>query len=389
MTGEGLTDYDKFVFLERGIRGGISMISQRYSEADNVYTNSKKFASSDLQKYILFIDSNNLYGGSMCGDLGYAGFEWVAENKFHEFDPRLTEKIPGRGVIYEVSLIYPAALHVDHDCYPLCPDKIAIPYEMLSDFQKNIIKTSGINYNSRQTKLIPHFLPREKYVVHQDNLRFDLSQGLILTKIHRILTYLEKPWLSDFIEFNTRKRASSRSSFGKKFFKMTNNAVFGRSCMNKRKRIEIKLVKSKSSARRFVRRPTFRFFNRITESLFTFALNPSSITLDTPIYVGFTVLEISKLIMYKFHYLKMKKYFPNIKLLATDTDSFIYEITTKGDLYTHLKKYSNEFDFSDYPSEGNPNVVALKSDDNKKVLLKFKDELCGKQATCFIGLSAK
>lgn len=386
---ELLTDYEMFNFLERGIRGGISVISQRYSKACNQYTSKKVFGPKDPQKYIFYIDSNNLYGGSLCGNIGYSGFKWVDEKDFYRFDPRTCEKIEGRGAIFEVSLLYPESLHDKHNCYPLCPEKRAVHFNELSPFQKQIVRTSSMHYNDKQTKLLAHFYPRENYIVHQDNLRFYLEQGIILTKIHRILTFLEKPWLSSFVKFNADRRQESLTTFHQKFFKMTNNAVFGRSCMNKRKRIELKLVKNQASARKFLRRPTFKFFNRITESLYTFALNPSSIILDTPIYIGFTVLELSKLIMFDFHYNKMKLFFPNTKLLASDTDSFIYEITTCGDLYAKLQKFKSEFDFSDYPSEGKPSIVALRSNDNKKVLLKYKDELCGKQATSFIGLSSK
>lgn len=110
----------------------------------------------------------------------------------------------------------------------------------------------------------------------------------------------------------------------------------------------------------------------------------SSIYMNRPIYVGFAILELSKVLMYQFHYnFIKKKYQDKATLLFTDTDSLTYHIITE-DIYKDMKQHSNMFDFSDYP-----NNHPLHSDKNKKIIGKFKDELHGELALEFVGLKSK
>lgn len=167
------------------------------------------------------------------------------------------------------------------------------------------------------------------------------------------------------------------------------NSVFGRSMMNKRHRIGIKIVRKKKDALKYIQQTNFRFFNKISEGLYAFAMTPSCVKLNAPIYTGFSILELSKLSMFRFHYDFMKQIFPKTTVLASDTDSFIYEIQTTGDFYQKLKPYEDEFDFSEYPEQGFPNIVALRSEKNKKKLGTMKDEANGQICCNFVGLASK
>lgn len=139
-------------------------------------------------------------------------------------------------------------------------------------------------------------------------------------------------------------------------------------------------------ARKLIARPNFHSSSILSENLVAIQLNPEEIKLDKPIYIGFTVLELSKSHMYDFHYFVIKpKYEDNVKLCYTDTDSFIYDITT-NDFYMDIKKhFLNFFDTSNY-NLANPFYLSLT---NKKVPGLFKDELGGMIVTEFIGLRSK
>lgn len=374
-------------FLQSGLRGGVSIVPKRYCKADNPYVSDREFGPNDLQTYIFFIDCVNLYGRAMLEPLPVSDFKWVSKENFCEYDPRI--KGSKNTAIYEVDLVYPKILHNSHNSYPVAPSKLAVPYELLSPYQKQLIRKSGIEYNSKIEKLIPHFFPRKKYIVHGRLLEYYLQEGLELTKIHRILSFKDKNWMAPYILFNTEKRKNANSAFERDLFKLFINSTFGRICMNKRRRMEVKLVKDRVSAKTHLRRPNFKYYSRITKNMFTFTMSPRTVLLDSPLYTGFSILEFSKLIMYIFHYQKMRKYFPDSQVIASDTDSFIYQVDTYHDLYDILHTFRHEFDFSDYPSQGHPNITRLKSDDNKKRLGCMKDETNGRFPTEFVGLASK
>ena len=163
-----------------------------------------------------------------------------------------------------------------------------------------------------------------------------------------------------------------------------NNAVFGKTMENVRNRMDYELVNSTERLKKLVNDPCFEGRNIINENLVGVSHKRKSITLDKPLIVGVSILELSKLHMYDFHYNVMKKkYGDKIKLLMTDTDSLVYEIET-DDVYEDLKEYSHLLDTSELPKENQ-----LFSTVNKKVIGKFKDETNGTPIQKFVGLRSK
>ena len=130
MTGvklENIFDIDMYLFIEKGLRGGISDIAKRYSKANNKHM--KNYDPKKPSKYISYLDMNNLYGQAMSGYLPYGGFKWL--KNVHNFDVNpISEKSPV-GYFLEVDL--DDELHVLYNDYPLAPEKLVIPYDMLSD----------------------------------------------------------------------------------------------------------------------------------------------------------------------------------------------------------------------------------------------------------------
>jgi len=267
--------------------------------------------------------------------------------------------------------------------YPLAPEKMKVAEDMLSPYAKKLLEDLDLIGTSTE-KLILNLHSKEKYVVHYRNLKLYLSLGMKLTKIHRVMTFKQQTWLKTYIDFNTQKRKMSHNEFEKDFFKLMNNAVFGKTMENLRKRLLVQLVNSQSKARKLTSKPTFHAFRIFNEDLVAIHMLKQKLYLNRPIYVGFSILDLSKILMYDFHYNYIKtKYGQNAKLLFTDTDSLCYAISTE-DVYQDMMRDKHLFDTSEYDPEH-----PLYSTENKKVLGKMKDETHGIPIQEFVGLKSK
>ena len=157
---------------------------------------------------------NNLYGCGMSDYLPYGGFKWLKSvDNFHVNS--INEKNPIRYIL-EVDLEYPDELHVLHNDYPLAPEKLAIPYDMLSDYCKKIADEYEIKVVDVK-KLISNLGNKTNYVLHYRNLQLYLSLGMKLTKIHQVLKFKQSDWMKKYINFNTEKRTNAANSFEKDF----------------------------------------------------------------------------------------------------------------------------------------------------------------------------
>ena len=225
------------------------------------------------------------------------------------------------GYILEVDLKYPDELHVVHNDYLLAPEKLAIsydklkiPYGMLSDYCKKIADEYEIKVGDAE-KLTPNLGNKSNYVLHYRNLQLYLSLGMKLTKIHRVLKFKQSDWMKKYIDFNTEKRTNAANSFEKDFFKLMINSVYGKRMENLRKGINVRLVNNKKDFFKYTSRPT-----HITQKYAAIHEIKPVLKLKKPIYVGFTVLELSKCLIYDFHCNFIKKQF-DAELLFTDTEN--------------------------------------------------------------------
>ena len=163
-----------------------------------------------------------------------------------------------------------------------------------------------------------------------------------------------------------------------------NNSVFGKTMENIRKRVDVRLVTSKEKLLKLASKPTYVSSKIFNENLVAVHKIKETLTLNRPAYIGMCILDLSKTLMYDFHYNYIKhKYGDKAKLLFTDTDSLTYEIETK-DAYADFWSDEDRFDNSDYNKESPFYNTA-----NKKVIGKFKDEACGVPVVEFIGLRSK
>ena len=318
---ELLHDQDMLLMIEEGIRGGVSMISTRYGRANNKYM--QEYDPSLPSKYITYLDVNNLYGWAMSKRLPTHGFKWMKQVQLENW-----ESFP---CILEVDLEYPNDLHDLHNDYPLVPERLLM---------------NGVE------KLIPNLYNKEKYVVHYEALKLYIKHGLKITKIHRGITFQESARLKDYIDMNTNLRTKSKNDFESDFFKLMNNSVFGKTIENIRKRTDIKLATTVMEVEKYIYKPNYTHRTTFSDNLVAIHMARTKLKFVKPVYLGMCILDLSKTLMYEFHYEYIKpKYGEKAKLLFTDTDSLMYEIQTT-DFYKDISPdVQLWFDTSNYPSK--------------------------------------
>ena len=233
---ELLTDYDMLMMVEKGIRGGVSMISTRYGKANNPYM--KDYDPDQPNKFISYLDANNLYGWAMSKPLPTDCFRFMNNEEMKNW-----ESMP---CILEVDLEYPEKLHDLHNDYPLAPERLTV---------------------NKVEKLIPNLNDKKNYVIHHETLKLYLSLGLKLTKIHRGITFEESAWLKPYIDLNTNLRAKATNDFEKDFFKLMNNSVFGKTMENIRNRVDIRLVTRESQAKKLTCKPNYQHHTIFSKNL--------------------------------------------------------------------------------------------------------------------------
>ena len=323
---ELMTDIDMFQFIEKGMRGGVSYIANRYGNANNKYM--KEYDEKAPSKYIMYLDANNLYGWAMSQYLPTGNFKWMTDKEISKTNLGKYELDSKEGLILEVDLEYPKELHDLHNDYPIAPEKVKVSKNMLSTYCKKIVEKYSISIGL-VSKLIPTLRDKKEYVLHCRNLQLYLDLGLKIKKIHRVLKFDQSPWLRQYIDFNTENRKHAKNSFEKDFFKLMNNSVFGKTMENLGKRVDVRLVTNEKKLDKLTSKPTFVSSKIFNENLMAVHKIKETLTLNRPAYVGMCILDLSKTLMYDFHYNYIKKkYDDRAKPLFTDTDSLTYEIET-------------------------------------------------------------
>ena len=162
---EKISDIDKYLFIEKGLRGGISYIAKRYAKANNKYIND--YDPKKRSTFISYLDMNNLYGWAMSEYLPCGRFKWL--KNIDEFDVMLINEKSPIGYFLEVDLEYPGELHELHNDFPLAPEKLVVSIDMLSKYCKKVADKYEIKVGDVK-KLILNLGNKTNYVVHYRNL---------------------------------------------------------------------------------------------------------------------------------------------------------------------------------------------------------------------------
>ena len=302
------------LMVEEGIRGGICHSIHRYAKANDKYM--KDFNKNIESSYIQYLGGNNLYGWAMSQKLPVNNFKWVEDtSKIDEEFIKYYNENSYKGYILEVEVKYPRKLHDLHSDLPFLPKKMKI---------------------DKCKKLVCDLRNKKKYVVHIKSSKQALNHGLKLKRVHRIIEFSQKAWLKPYIDMKTELRKLAKDDFEKDFFKLMNNAVFGKTMENIRKHRDIKLVTTDKKRNKLVSEPNYHTINYISEDLSIIEMNKTKVKMNKPIYLGLSILDISKILMYEFWYDCMKpKYGNRVKLCYMDTDSFVINIKT-NDFYKDI-----------------------------------------------------
>ena len=277
---ELLTDYDILLMVEEGIRGGICHAIQRYAKVNNKYMND--YDKKKKPSYIQYLDANNLYGKAMTEKLPVRGFKWMDDiSKIDGDFVKDYNKNDNKGYILDVDIDYPNKLQNLHIDPPFLPERIII---------------------NNTKKLVCNLNDKKNYIVHINVLKQSLDHGLKLRKVHRVIEFEQEAWLKEYIDVNTELRKKATNDFEKDFFKLMNNVVFGKTMENVRKHRDIKLVKTDKKRNKLVSEPNFHTMKLVDNNLAIIEMRKVKVKMNKPIYLGLSILDISKITMHEFWY---------------------------------------------------------------------------------------
>ena len=347
---ELISDPNMYQFFEAGIRGGMTFVNKHHV-----------IATDDTK--ILYIDINNLYGWALSEKLPHGNFKWILNDDQLSLILKDCEKLVlenlDYGYLCEVDIEIPESIHDFLDDLPVAPEH-------------------GCPPGSKVQKLLLTHKKKSNYVIHWRLLQMYLKLGVKVTHIHRAVKFSQACVFADYISKNTKKRAAAMSEFEKNFYKLLNNALYGKTVENLKKRVNLRLCQTEKALITYCSKASFTRSWKIVDDLIAVKLRKELVTLDRPSYIGQAVLDLSKLRMYQLQYVELEKYRKqfgcSIRIVAGDTDSFFLEcggVDLEKQLLPAMIKDSL-LDSSNYPTDH-----PLYNTSIKKVIGKFKDESGG------------
>ncbi len=344
-----VTDPEIYKFIDESKRGAINVMPVRLHKANNPHLDT--YDSSVPISYLANFDIRSSYGYSMKQPLPYDDFKFVAVEDIPAWFSLIEDDAPV-GYFFKVDLKIPKNAHWQnrYDMLPLGPNHKHI------NGKKMLV-------NTHEDKL--------NYVVHYRLLKFYLRNGCCITKIHGAVSFNQRPWLAPFMELQERLRAAATTPSLKNTMKLITNCVFGKTITNPTswtKNVVYRLNNDKGLAafeRGGVRSNTV-CVRKISDNLLTSMNVTEMATMNTPVAVGCTILELGKLQLYSWYYEKLVKAQADVKLLYADTDSLICTMTMD-------------------PNE----LIAENPDWFDERVGSLKDENEGEHGTIFIGAKPK
>ena len=348
-----LQDKDMILLLENNIRGGISGVF------------GDRYVKSDDNKKIIYGDVTNLYGFAMSQPLPYDDikFENVCLQEILN-----TPDDSDIGYFLEVDLEYSYNIRQKTKHFPFCPENKSISKDDFSPYMKSIMPKTYVSHK----KLICDWTDKKNYLIHCRMLKFYIRHGTKIKKVHRVISFKQSKWLENYIYFNTHKRNQAVNDFEKDFYKLVNNAFYGKTTENVRNRCKVEIIKRDKYDKilKWQRKLTFNGKCKSFNNCDSYLEKEHEILMDKPIYLEFAILELSKLHMYETYYDTLQPYFgrETLQLHYMDCDSFILSIKSEN-IIKDPKSLENIFDFRNIGENHE-----LSSEKNKKILGKFKIE---------------
>ena len=224
----------------------------------------------------------------MSKKLSVNGFKWLdtpetsalaRSNKINKDFIKNYDENNDKRYILEVDVKYPKRLHELHSDLPFLSERMEV---------------------NKCKKLVCNLFNKKIYVAHINALKRALNDGLKLKKIHRVIEFNQKEWLKPYIDMNTELKKAAKNDFEKDLFKLMNNSVFRKTMENIRKHRDIKLVTTDKKKSKLVSEPNYHTINLISEDLSIIEMKKTKVKMNTPIYLGLSILEISKILIMNF-----------------------------------------------------------------------------------------
>ena len=354
-----------FLTFEEGISDGICNKVHSYAEVNDKYM--KNYDKNKEPSFLMYADANNLYGWAMSKKLPLDGFKWADDIfMFTKEFIKIYDEEGDVGYSLVVDTEYPKKLRMLHSDLPFLPDRMKV----------NKVK-----------ELICNVTDKENYSVHTVALKQALNHGLVLKKVHSVISFRQETWLKSYIDLNTELRKNAKNEFEKDFYKLKITSIYGKTVQNDRKHRDIKLVTAEYKRNKLASEPNYHSTKCKSKHLLVMEMKKTEVKINKPIYLGQAVLDLSRTLMFEFWYDYLKPmYGDKIRSCYTDTDSFIIHIKI-DDFYKDITADVDKwFDTSKCDKNDNRPLEIGK---NKNVLGKFKNELGGKIMTKFVALRAK
>ena len=209
-------------------------------------------------------------------------FQWIEEtSQFNEFFIKIYNEEIDEGNFLEIHVQWPKKLHDLHNDLPFLSERMK-----LEKFEK----------------LVANLYDKTEHSIHMGNSKQALNHWLILKKVHRVIKFNQNAWLTPYIDMNTELREKAKNIFEKDFFKLMNNAVFRKSVENVRKHTNIKLVTTEGRRNCLISEPKNYPTKVFTEDLLAIEMKKTKILMNKPVYLGLSILDLSKTVTYEFWY---------------------------------------------------------------------------------------
>ncbi len=385
-------DPDIYIFLEQSILGGLCTIGdEKVVKANNKYCEG--YDSKKPTSWLLYCDKNNLYGASMVTKLPVAGYhfkdkETILDYNYNPyFHVNKLDDDGNYGEIWDVSIAYPKDKHDEWNAYPPAPHKTCIKSNEVSCEQRRLANAFAVGDTAWNTEKMVADLKPKRIKSHYRALKLWVKLGVQITKVHKVLGFRQKAWMAPYVEFNTAERAKATSKVEINLRKYLNNTLFGKQIQNARKRVNMVLINSIEKRMRYGKKANLKHLKILNDNLTIVVLAKTSVTLNSNMPSGVSILEEARKNMYDFWYLWVKKQYPTASLCYTDTDSHVIKIETEN-IYDDMLKHSDEFDMSEYDQK---HTIWKKyyNVKNKRTLNKMKDECSNSILTKFCALKSK
>lgn len=391
---ETLQDPTQYTFFEEGIRGGMSFVNQHHSK--------RRIATvgGEQHQHLFYVDANALYTSALTQRLPMSGFRWmsleevcrITDDFMRAWDPETDD-----GFTVRVDLAYPPDVQDRSKDLPYAPHPETPELHNMPPFMQELWgELHGGRAHAGSRKLMLTHKDKLQYVVHHQTLKYYVEKGMRITHVYEGIHYLQRAFIKPYAEFHTLERSKTDDEVKRQLHKDFTNCTFGKMIENKRKYNKSKLVRSRKLFQRYSHNPLVRRWFPIGKDAIVLDMYQTDVVLDKPIYVGQTVLDLSKIIMYRIlDAWQANPHVTSMTLLGGDTDSFFIQATSPVERNTLLAwffTYPNAMDpeargvldTSNYPP-----THPLFTRDNKSRLGCFKDEACGDEIQEFICLSPK